>query len=357
MDFVLGFAIAAALTLIAIMVLYPLAPYLNLIDSPGSHKTRTDETPLTGGIAILFGVAATIGILGTIVHIAFPEWPGYLLCIAILFVLGLIDDSRSSVSPGVRALTQVTVALIAALSAGEVLGQLGPLWGGSIIQTGFLAIPFTVLCFVGITNAMNLLDGADGLAGGVTLAALFWIFLFSLDTGRLALAWFCIVLAGAIVAFLLCNFDYPWRRRRVFLGSVGSIFLGFSLAWILIYLSQAPDQPLTPIAAVWIMGLPILDTVTVMMRRLIRRRHPLYGGQDHLHHFWFHAGALDWQITLVETTLAWCLGGVGFWAWRMHLPEMWFSVGFLVLALIYLAVFELLDLRLRWAKLPDRILW
>ncbi|MHB1543521.1 MAG: MraY family glycosyltransferase [Gammaproteobacteria bacterium] len=356
--YILGFLGACFLTVALIRGFYPAAIRMGWVDTgDGVKKLHTGQVPLIGGLAIILGLLASVWIVHFIIPLRFAGGSTYLLCVFILSVVGVVDDFWQRISPVSRTLVQIAVALIAAWSAGEVLKELGPLWGLAIVHTGSWAIPFTVLAFVGVTNSFNLIDGVDGLAGLVALAPFFWITLFAFETGRSSLVWTGFLLAGALVAFLAFNFDHASRQRRIFLGSVGSTFIGFTLAWILIHLSQAHQAPLSPIAAVWIMGFPILETVNVMARRLVRLRHPLYGGRDHFHHFWLHAGASNRQIAIGETLVAWGLGGIGFWGWVEHSPDAWLSWGFIGLALAYFVGFELLELKWKWTKFPDRFLW
>ncbi len=355
MDGVLGFLSALALTAIATRLLYPLALRWGWTDAPdGVRKRHQGEVPLIGGLAILMGILGGVWIQGFLAKPVLPEWRIWLVCISILAMVGFVDDFTHRVSPALRMLVQIVVALIAILGAHLVLTRLGDLWGSGRVVTGLWATPFTVLCFVGVTNSMNLIDGVDGLAGSVALAPLFWIILFAYETGQGDLGATGLALAGSLVAFLGFNFDHGLRRTRIFLGSGGATVIGFTLAWFLVHLSQARVHPLPPIVAVWIMGLPILETVTVMIRRLIRRRHPLYGGRDHLHHFWLHLGRSNRAIALGEAAAALALGGVGYWGWAEKVPAYVLSLGFIGLSGIYFAGLELLERKRRWAAYPEK---
>ena len=355
MNMVIGFLVACLLTVIVVRLLYPLALKLEWIDRPDGVRKRHDgEIPLIGGPSIILGYLCAVLIMSLITRLEFPVWSIWLIAVLILAMVGGLDDFSHRATPTLRALAQVVAALIAAWGAGIVLQTLGNLWGDGPVRTGLWAVPFTVLSFVGVTNSFNLLDGVDGLAGLVALAPLFWIILFALGTGRPALAETLLLLAGSISAFLGFNFDHGLRKRRIFLGSIGATFIGFTLAWILVRLSQAGHHPLPPIAAVWIMGFPILDTVNVMVRRIIRLRHPLYGGRDHLHHFWLHRGRSERWIAIFEAAATLILGGVGYLGWLTGLPGNVLSLGFIGLAVIYFAGFEILDHRYQWAEFPMR---
>ncbi len=352
----LGGLSGLVLTAVATGILRPLAQPLGLIDHPDPRKRHGAPVPLVGGLAILAGFLGTAGLLRLVFPLHFPEWPPYLLCVALLVVVGILDDAGSRIGPGIRALLQLAIALIAAFSAHVILSRLGNLWGTGAVETGPWAIPFTVLCLLGVTNALNLIDGVDGLAGLVSLAPLFWIGLFATANGRRGIGVAVSVLAGALVAFLLSNFEHAWRRHRVFLGSVGSTFLGFTLAWLLVHLSQAPHRELPPIVAVWLLGLPILDTVNVMLRRILHGRSPLHGGRDHLHHLLALLGLSSRSIALAETAAAFLLGGVGYAGWIGHWPTPLLTWGFLALALVYFSGFVILDRRLGWVEDPEGML-
>ncbi len=340
------------LTAITIGLLNPYARLLGLLDAPGFLKHHTAPVPLTGGIAILAGFLTTSALLYLVHPLHFPEWPPYLLCVTLLATVGIADDATARVGPGVRAFLEVAIASIAALTAHVILIRLGNLWGGGRVRTGLLAVPFTVLCILGVTNSMNLIDGSDGLAGLVSLASLFWIGLFAQATGRADIQTAVLILGGGLAAFLACNLQYSRRRIRVFLGSTGSTFLGFTLAWMLIHLSQSPGAGLPPIVAVWIMGLPILDTISVMLRRILRGRNPLHGGRDHLHHFLALLGFSSRRIAFFEATLALGFGGIGYLGWVLHGPTPLLTWGFIVVAVFYFTGFVMLDRKLKWAEWP-----
>lgn len=348
-----GFSITA----ITIRLLNPLARPLHLLDVPGPRKHHAAPVPLTGGLAILVAFLATAALFTLVRPLHFPEWPPYLLCISLLAVVGIADDAGAAIGPGVRTFLQMGIATVAALTAHVILIRLGDLWGDGPVTTGSFAIPFTVLSILGVTNSMNLIDGSDGLAGLVSLAALFWIGLFAEATGQVDIRAAVLILGGGLVAFLAHNLEYPKRRIRVFLGSTGTTFLGFTLAWMLIHLSQSPKVALPPIVAVWIMGLPILDTVSVMLRRILRGRNPLHGGRDHLHHLLAQLGLGSRSIAFLEATLALGFGSVGYLGWAFRTPVPLLTLGFVVLALVYFTGFVLLDRKLGWAEWPERMLF
>ena len=156
-----------------------------------------------------------------------------------------------------------------------------------------LAIPFTVFVTVGVINSINMSDGLDGLCGNLTMVSL-------LGLGTAAALWsnsgdFRLInmLSAAVAGFLLFNQRTIWRTRAlVFLGDAGSMLLGFVLAWFTIEICQAPIAAISPAAALWFVAVPVMDTVGVMLRRLLAGLSPFHADSQHLHHLliqcWFH---------------------------------------------------------------------
>jgi len=128
-------------------------------------------------------------------------------------------------------------------------------------------VPFTVFATVGLINAMNMIDGSDGLAGSLGFAALVMLCAAALYAGNLALANRALAVAGAVAGFLFWNLRFPWRTRaRTFMGDAGSGFLGLVVAWVAFRLTQNPGHPVTPILAVWLLPIPVMDCLVLIVR-------------------------------------------------------------------------------------------
>lgn len=170
-------------------------------------------------------------------------------------------------------------------------------------------MPLTVFALVGVMNAMNMADGLDGLAGALALAACLNFGAAASLAGHAPEFAAISIAAGAAVGFLLFNSRSPWRARAaVFMGDTGSLLLGLLLAWFAVRLAIAERPALAPIAAVWIVALPIGDTVTIMLRRLLRGKSPFSADREHLHHILLALGLSAGQAVAALFALSCALG-------------------------------------------------
>jgi UDP-GlcNAc:undecaprenyl-phosphate GlcNAc-1-phosphate transferase len=332
-----------ATTLVALVVLRRFAPRLGLMALPGGHSVHEVATPVVGGLGMLAG-------LGTawLVSDAIQSNIATALGATGLVMIGLWDD-RHGLGAGSKFTAQAVIVTLALWFDQEVLHSLGGLLPGMELRLGILALPFTVFAVLGLINALNMIDGLDGLAGKVALSicAILALGLWMVGaTHRLATA---LALIGVISAFLLFNARFPWRRRALlFMGDTGSMLLGYLVAVAAIKATQrAPGIP--PITALWICGLPIIDTLSVMVRRIRQGRPAMTGAQDHLHHLLHARGLSVGKVGIAEAALALLLGLIGVAGWRFGIPQ-WVMFA---LFLITLFTFHLACQR-AWAGIQTR---
>jgi len=323
-----------------IRILRPVALAVGLIDVPDNRKSHKGEVPLVGGIAIWVLLGVAFAITQIFYHDRLAGAAGYFAGASLLVVVGVLDDIFE-ISVWIRFTVQAFVALVVIIVGHAVLSNLGDLWGTGDVLTGLWAIPFSMFCIVGLINAFNMLDGITGLAGLIALSALFWFLLFALNTGRTVLGIAVMLFAGVLTGFLISNLRYPWRQELTFLGDAGSTLLGFTLTWCAILASQAPAFAITPAAALWILGLPVLETVSLMLRRIMHMRSPIQGGRDHLHHLLLAYGWSERATVLGEVTFALILGGIGYFGWYYHIKSQDLSVGFVVIGVFYLIAVDI----------------
>lgn len=290
-----AFAIAMGTTAALIAALLPVAARVGLIDQPGDRKDHAAATPVVGGLAMLVGciVAFLVALPTTTYMLAF-------MCAAALIVaIGIYDDRHD-----VRWYWRIGVHVLAALLIvwwGDVrIEQLGPALGLPSTGLGWLSVPFTVFATVGLINAMNMIDGSDGLAGTLALAALAMLGGSALYAGNEVLAARVVVVAGAVAGFLLWNLRLPWQRQaRTFMGDAGSGFLGLVIAWVSFRLTQNPGHPVNPALALWFLPVPVMDCLVLIVRRLQAGRSPFAAGRDHIHHLMADAGFSSTRIVMV----------------------------------------------------------
>lgn len=319
MEFFEYYLIAFTLSVATVFGLRRAAVGVGLVDHPGGRKRHAAPIPLIGGIAMF--VAFTF--------VALLLWPfplkpyGSLIAgMLLLVVVGVLDD-RYEITRSGRFMVQMLAALIMT-SWGEVqIVSLGNLVGLGDMHLGQWAIPFTVICTVGLINAVNMTDGFDGLAGGIVMVALLWLGFLAAVSGINGYSVpMLVTLASCIVGFLVFNMRNPWRRKAsVFMGDAGSLMLGFALAWFAIFVSQAQTVDIPPMTIAWILALPIFDTLTVIFRRLLRGASPFQPARDHIHHILMRARVNGCETTYVLVVASAIYGGIGVTSWLLAVPE------------------------------------
>lgn len=308
--------IAFLLTFTFLIALRPVARALDLLDSPGRLKRHDGQVPLIGGVAIMLGLSIALSIVpSTLLQNA------HLLIAGLLVVMvGTLDD-RFHLPPKARLMTHIAAALVVSLGSGLYVTSLGNPFGFGEVQLGLLSLPFTVLVIVGAINALNMVDGMDGLAAGLSFLGLF--FLLSVAAGA-STAWYAMVigLLFSVAAFLLFNLPISGNRRmRAFLGDAGSMLLGLSVAWLSIELCQGESPLISPMTALWFVALPVYDVLTTTVRRLSLRRSPLHGDRLHMHHLLQRAGLSVRNTLLTMGIMALALGLLGLLGHYWRLPD------------------------------------
>ena len=306
------------LTLGLIRFLAPRAERYGLIDRPGGgRKHHTDKTPTVGGLAIMAGLSLTSLLVG----FAAQLHPAFWACFFLIALTGAFDD-RFDLGPYIKFAAQIAAALLMIYWGERTLHSLGNLITDEPLTLGRFAVPLTVFAVIGVVNAVNLCDGADGLAGGLVFIAVFWIAMMSAasaHTGTLPLA---LGLLGCIAAFLAFNLRSPWRSRAaIFLGDAGSLSLGFVLAWLTVDATRAGAQLFAPVTAIWLLAIPISDTIVCMSRRLAKGQSPFRADRTHLHHILIDLGMPVARAVALIHLLAFVLAGMGVAGWALRVPE------------------------------------
>jgi UDP-GlcNAc:undecaprenyl-phosphate GlcNAc-1-phosphate transferase len=252
-----------------------------LLDRPDHlRKLHTAPVPRIGGLPIALAYLAALGILllsplqgDTIVEQSLPLIWKLLPAAVLVFATGLFDD-LIGLKPWQKLLGQLAAASLAYWAGVQIHGF------ASYSITGWLAFPITLLWLIGCTNAINLIDGVDGLAVGVGLFATITTLVAALLQGNMTLALATAPLAGALVGFLRYNFN----PASIFLGDSGSLWLGFLLGCYAVIWSQKSATLLGMTAPLIALSIPLLDTALSILRRFLRGQ-PIFGAdRSHIHH-------------------------------------------------------------------------
>jgi UDP-GlcNAc:undecaprenyl-phosphate GlcNAc-1-phosphate transferase len=273
---------ATALALLLTPWVRQLAFRLGAVDEPGGRRLHQGRIPRLGGVAVL---AAFLGALavGALVDVLFVDvffghgwaWCWVLVGALIVSTVGAADDIWG-LGPIPKLLFQILAGMIVFNSGHGIHTITNPLTGIGI-ELHWLAAPLTLLWVVGITNAFNLIDGLDGLAAGVALIAATTLFVVSLMAGHVEVALIAVTLAGALAGFLCYNFN----PASIFLGDSGSLFLGYLLSVLSIQASLKGTTAVVVVVPLLALGLPIMDTLLAMLRRLIGALHVVQPDEEH----------------------------------------------------------------------------
>ncbi len=273
MQYVLPFILGMLVTMVWLPVLARVADKWLIVDNPGHRKVHSVPIPRVGGVAMALGVFVAAPL--TIPLQSADRW--FLAAAAILVAFGVLDD-RFDLDYRVKLIGQLVAVNIVVL-AGDARLQTNAL-DDRLWLPGWVSLPLTVLFLVGVTNAVNLADGLDGLAGGTTFLCLCALALLSSigvpgSSTALALAF-----AGAVLGFLRFN-TYP---ASVFMGDAGSQLLGFSIGVLSIRATQSVSSEISAAIPILLLAVPILDTLSVMVQRIGEGRSPFSPDQNHIHH-------------------------------------------------------------------------
>ena len=267
------FIIAVFVTMVLIPPLMRSSAWLRVVDLPDARKVHTEVIPRIGGVAMVAGALLPM-VMWLTPH---REIIGFVVGIIVILFFGVWDD-RQNLDYRLKFLGQIIAVLIVVLYGGVVI-KFVPFWGVDPLPS-YVGIPLTVFALLGITNAINLADGLDGLAGGTTLLSLGMVAVMAYMADGMDLMVITVSVMGSILGFLRYN-TYP---ASIFMGDGGSQFLGFSVGVLVIRLTQDVNPALSPAVAIMILGLPILDTLMVMGQRIYERRSPFSPDRNHIHH-------------------------------------------------------------------------
>ena len=264
----------------------------NTLHLPGPGRLHREPVVRLGGIAILPAVLLALALTNQ----GFPSLLGVSICAVAIAGIGAVDDIWDV--PPLFKLAGQSVVAFAAVAFGVQIAAVSNPFGGVIELDAAVGGAFTLFWLVGMMNAINLLDGLDGLAPGVVLVSALIMTLLSAQLGNGALVLFGLALAGSVAGFLPFNA----YRARLILGDSGSNLLGFLIGTLAV-LGQAKIG-----TALLVLGIPILDVAWTIVRRHRSGRGIMSRDTEHLHHRLLDTGLLHWQVTIVYVLLCSAFG-------------------------------------------------
>ena len=298
-----AFAVAAVLSYFFTPPVKNFAHKVGAIDVPkDARRMHKKPIPRLGGLAIYGGFLCSILIFG--------QLDETMLCVllgaAIIVALGIFDDVLA-LGAKLKFVVQIVAAAIPVCIGDLQIGlftNLNPLSDAPFVHLGILAVPVTIIWIVGITNAVNLIDGLDGLAVGVSSIAAITMLAVALLTGNMPIAITMAALAGACIGFM----PYNLNPAKIFMGDTGSTFLGYMLATVSIMGLFKFYAVISFAVPFLILGLPIFDTANAIIRRVAAGRSPMSPDRGHVHHKLIDMGFNQKQAVAILYAISATLG-------------------------------------------------
>lgn len=301
--------VACVVTAVSTPVVRRMALRRGVVDCPGGRRIHQRVTPRLGGTAVYFGffaALATLALADTSAIRHFTAQPGLILGLlaggTLVATVGAVDDVRG-VGPWRKLAAQAAAALLA-YEFGYRIDVLMLPWVGSV-SLGVFALPVTIAWFLGITNAINLIDGLDGLASGIALFACISNFAIAEMNDATTVVILSACLGGALLGFLRYNFN----PASIFLGDSGSMFIGFVLAATSLAGATTKSSTAVAILAPMVaLGVPIFDTMLAMIRRTISNQSIFIADRGHIHHRLLDMGLTHRRVVLMLYGMSVLLG-------------------------------------------------
>ena len=295
---ILALIVAFLISFASTPVVIGVANKIKALDIPkDERRVHKKPIPLIGGLAIFYGFVVSVLCFAVIDK---PTM-GILIGALIMVTVGVIDDIKD-LSAKVKLVFQIIAALIAisfGVEIGYVANPFSEWFGPLYLSLGWISIPITVVWIIGVTNAVNLIDGLDGLAVGISSIASVTFLVLTLFSQNLNIAIMTAALAGAGFGFLPYNFN----PAKIFMGDTGSTFLGFVLACLSVQGLLKMHAIISFAVPVLILGLPIFDTLFAIVRRVLTGRSPMSPDRGHLHHRLIDMGFSQRQTVAILYTL------------------------------------------------------
>lgn len=302
---VLCFSLAFLITLISTPFVKKLAQKIGAIDVPkDSRRMHKKPIPRLGGLAIFYGFLISILCFYPIDR----QFVGIIIGTLIIVGVGIVDDVKQ-LPARVKLLAQLIAAVVVVMHNIRIVAISVPSFmvEGGILPLGILSIPVTIIWIIAVTNAVNLIDGLDGLAVGVSSIATFSLFFIAILAGEPKVALLTAAVAGACIGFMPYNFN----PAKIFMGDTGALFLGFILSVVCIQGLFKGYVITSFVVPFLILGLPIFDTLFAILRRVKNKKPIMSPDRGHLHHKLVDMGFSQKQAVAILYVISSLLGITG----------------------------------------------
>ncbi len=298
---ILALGVSMLLSFLLTPLVKRLAYRIGAVDVPkDKRRMHNHPIPRLGGLAIF------VGFVIAVLLFASPDRQlrGVLLGACLIVAVGVVDDSHP-LGAGIKFILQIVAALIAVWHGVVIQAIANPLpFGGPYWNFGVMAVPITVVWIVAVTNSVNLIDGLDGLADGVSTIAALTMLIIALLMGSMEMAVICAALVGSCIGFI------PYNRNpaKIFMGDTGATFLGYILATVSVAGLFKLYAIISFIVPFIILGFPIFDTASAFTRRILKGQNPMKADRSHTHHKLIDMGMNQKQAVATLYLVAGVLG-------------------------------------------------
>ena len=318
-----GMIVAFLAVLLILPLVIKFAYRIGAVDQPSERKVHQVPLPRIGGLAIY--LAYTVSLILFIPASSFRN--GLIIASSLIVLLGIVDDLYN-ISAKQKLAGQLLVAVLLVAFGVRIEFLTNPF--GGTISLGLLALPLTVFWIVGVTNAVNLIDGLDGLAAGTSAIAATVLALVAFDQGINQIAFIALLLAASAAGFLPYNFN----PAKIFMGDTGSMFLGLNLSVISILSVTKSIAVISIFVPIIILGVPLFDTLFAIIRRLQKNQPVFKADKEHLHHCLLNKGLSHKKTVLLIYALNIILGGSA-----ILLSKLTHAQGFILVSLLSILIY------------------
>ncbi len=333
----LAFLVAA----FSIYILHPVAIKLSFVDRPSERKLHEGDVPLIGGISIFIPIMFVLFLFPNLI----PNSEVYTLCSALFLLIGFIDD-KLDLSVRLRMVLIIAISVWMILYVDFKIDYLGDLLGFGGVSLSDSGLLFTVIAIIGSITAFNMVDGLDGLLGSLAIVTLSSLSILFEINGQHDLLLFCFVVIAALIPYVICNLGLlPKRKLKVFMGDSGSLFIGFTVIWLLIESSQHYDplqvmDKMNPVTSLWIIAIPLMDMAYTMLRRIRNKQSPFKPDRDHIHHVFARLGLSPLQTLICICTIAVVFAAIGITGELLNVSENVMCITFVIAFIGYFLCFN-----------------
>ncbi|MBO5759488.1 MAG: undecaprenyl/decaprenyl-phosphate alpha-N-acetylglucosaminyl 1-phosphate transferase [Rikenellaceae bacterium] len=297
----IAFAVALAVTALMHPRVAKFAQKRNVVDNPNARKLQRNPVPVMGGVAVFFGLVSGLCVSGIFVNV--NELLPVVVAMSVMLCVGVIDDV-SELSPWLRFVIEIAVVLMLIFTTHISLDSLQGLWGFYDLPL-WLSAPLTVFAVVGMINAINLIDGVDGLSSGFCMMASIAFGALFIMTGNYDMAVLTAITMGSLMPFFFHNVFGD--RSKMFIGDGGSLMMGVAMSTYVVAVISVRDEAFDAMPdgmglvafTMAVMAVPVFDTLRVMTMRILRRTSPFRPDKTHLHHLF-----IDLGFSHIATTLS-----------------------------------------------------